>query len=393
VGRLRELAPGSTFALYSYLPKRDRALVSDPDVVVHSSTPAYLVLVLFPASIVLALLRWIPGIERVFPASVRDMRRADALVDLAGVSFIDGREKFLPFNVLTILPAILLGTPVFKLSQAMGPFENPLNRVAARALWRCALVVPRGPATLEHLREARYPDERLFPAPDTAFAFEAGDALSDEGADEVADITAEMDRLAAAGRTTVGMCPSSVIASKAASQGWDYADFLADVVRSVLADGRAVVLFPNATRASSGKLRNNDLPVIAGVVERLGEKTAARVMTVRGDVAAGGLRRIVERCECVAVSRFHAMIGALAAGVPCLVLGWSHKYAEVMAEFGLEGYVVDHAEADAVAFGQRLTALCRERDEVAERIAERLPEVVERSRAQFREVVERVERG
>jgi colanic acid/amylovoran biosynthesis protein len=43
------------------------------------------------------------------------------LIDLAGVSFIDGREKFLPFNILTILPAMLLGVPVVKFAQAMGP--------------------------------------------------------------------------------------------------------------------------------------------------------------------------------------------------------------------------------------------------------------------------------
>lgn len=396
IGRLRDLAPGSTFAVYSYYPAEDRRLVSDPDVAIHSSTPAYLVGVLFPLSLLLAIVRWIPGAHRAFPASVSDLCRADALVDLAGVSFIDGREKYLPFNVFTILPAMLLGTPVFKLSQAMGPFQGALNRFASRLLHRCALVVPRGETTVTYLREAAFPEARMLPAPDTAFAFEMRDALSDEGADEVGELIAAMGRLADAGIDVVGICPSSVIASKALAQGWDYPCFLADVVLSLLHSGRAVLLFPNATREAAGdSARNNDLPVIGQVIERVrssaGDAAQERLLAVRGDVAAAGLRGLVERCTCVAVSRFHAMIAALSTAVPVMVLGWSHKYAEVMADFGLEEYVLDYSEHDAQAFYERLEALCSDAEAIADLIGARARAVAAASAAQFVEVIERLD--
>ncbi len=55
---------------------------------------------------------------------------------------------------------------------------------------------------------------------------------------------------------------------------------------------------------------------------------------------AAELRRLVRVCDVVGVSRFHAMVGALAESVPVAVMGWSHKYAEVMDSFGLARVVL-----------------------------------------------------
>lgn len=391
IGRLRDRDPEAEFVVYSYYPEKDRALISDPAVTVRSSTPAHLVLVLFPFSLLLAPFKamGLGGISRVLPGSVRDLARCDALVDLAGVSFIDGREKFLPFNVLTILPAILLGVPVYKLAQAMGPFRSPVNRLAARILRRCALVVPRGDVTIENLRSVGFPEQRMLPGPDVAFVFEERDALSAEGDDEVRMLINRIEANPGSdGRaaSVVGLCPSSVIASKALREGWDYPGFLAHVAGGLLADGHQVLLFPNATKAERPDTgRNNDLPVIAEVASRLeGVKGASGDLhVVRGDVNAAGLRRLVSRCECVAVSRFHAMVAALALGVPVLVLGWSHKYAEVMAQFGVEEWAFDYSEHDGEAFLMRVRDLIAARNDLTSLIEERMPAVRAAALAQF----------
>src|SRR5690606_25460263 len=116
VGRLSRERPGLRFNAFSYYPKEDRGLVRDPRVTVYSSTPAALVLWLLPWSLLFGVARLLLGrrVLRFAPASIRALGESTALVDVAGVSFIDGREKFLPFNVLTILPARLLGVPVAK---------------------------------------------------------------------------------------------------------------------------------------------------------------------------------------------------------------------------------------------------------------------------------------
>jgi coenzyme F420-reducing hydrogenase beta subunit/polysaccharide pyruvyl transferase WcaK-like protein len=384
IGRIRDRFPDARFTVFSYYPEKDSALIRDAAVSVRSSTPVYLVLVLFPLSLLAAPFARVLGrVPRFFSRSVRELGESAALVDLAGVSFIDGREKFLPFNMLTILPAMLLGTPVFKLAQAMGPFKKPVNRFAARILRRCAMVVARGDVTLSHMETISFPADRLLAAPDIAFLFEARDALSSEGAAEAEELASRARALREAGSAVVGLCPSAVLAGKAKEEGWDYLGFLATLASGLIKDGHSVLLFPNATRAGSAKLRNNDLPVIAEIAERLAGQEAANVLAVRGDMNAAELRVVLAECSVAAVSRFHAMVGALSIGVPVAVVGWSHKYLEVMKQFGLDEFVFDYSAHDPEALRAVVGRLIAERDARAADIVTRLPSVQADSRGQF----------
>lgn len=394
IGRLRDRWPDAKFNVFSYYPRQDRLLVTDPSVTIYSAKPLSLVFVHLPFALALWLCRKVGlhGAVRIMPAAVRALAQSDALIDLAGVSFIDGREKYLPFNVLTILPAMLVQVPVFKLSQAMGPFTHSVNRVAAGLLRRCALVVARGETTRHHLEELGCPSRIVIEAPDVAFGFEARDSLSREGASEVAGLRGTLEDLSREGSLVIGICPSSVIAGKAVAEKWSYSDLLAAVATAMLTDGHAVVLFPNATRAEAGDaLRNNDLPVIRQVMSRLQPHVAAgRVHAVTGDMCAAHLRSVVECCDCAVVSRFHAMVAALSAGVPVLVLGWSHKYREVMAQFGLETWTYDYREHDAESLVSQVRGLVEAREELAAQIAAVLPSVQMGAVKQFEEVSRRV---
>jgi polysaccharide pyruvyl transferase WcaK-like protein len=194
----------------------------------------------------------------------------------------------------------------------------------------------------------------------------------------------------AAGREVVGLCPSAVLASKAAAEGWDYIGFMATVASGLIEDGHAVLLFPNATRARSEKLRNNDIPVIASIAERVGD--AENVLSVAGDMSAASLRVVLESCSCAAVSRFHAMVGALAIGVPVAVVGWSHKYLEVMRQFGLEEFVFDYSAHDPETLRAVVNRLVDERASRTASIVENLRRVQADSRSQFDEMFERLGR-
>jgi len=92
----------------------------------------------------------------------------------------------------------------------------------------------------------------------------------------------------------------------------------------------------------------------------------------------------------VAVSRFHAMVGALSIGVPVAVVGWSHKYLEVMKQFGLEEFVFDYSAHDPGALRAVVNRLLSERDARSADIMERLPGVQAQSRAQFEEMFRRL---
>ncbi|MES9837779.1 MAG: polysaccharide pyruvyl transferase family protein [Candidatus Thiodiazotropha sp.] len=350
IGRIRNRYPEANFNIYSYYPGRDGELIDDPRIRVFSATPLYLVSVLLPCSLLLTLLKalHLKSLAKLVPESIRSLDGSDVLIDLAGVSFIDGREKFLPYNVLTLAPAILLDTPVVKFSQACGPFNNPLNRFLARhTLSRIDKIFARGLKTHQHLQSLSLETVHPDPVADVAFLHQAQDRISDEGRQQLADLG---NRLKSETRKLIGICPSSVLAAISDRQESSYHNQIAALCHQLMAQGYAVLLYPNATREGEmSKLRNNDLPVIRRIADRLkgDNPTLESLYHVDFDINTPGIKQLMGHCRLVMVSRFHAMIAALATGQPVIVLGWSHKYREVMDFFGLGDLVFDFSQLNS----------------------------------------------
>ena len=383
IGRLSEQQPGTRFHVYSYYPGEDRRLVDDPRVTIHSSTPLALVAWLLPWSLLFGLFQKLLGsrVLRFAPAAIRGLASSVALVDLAGVAFIDGREKFLPFNALTILPAWLIGTPVVKMPQATGPYRNWLNRLVARVILpMCRMVWARGPGTLAHLSNARFPGVRFAQADDIAFNFQEDWSLTSEGAGAMRRL---LDRVVAVRATSrvrgiVGLCPSAVLAVQARKVGGTYESVLAALIQRLAASGFLVVLFPNATRESAGSgERNNDLPVMRRLWAECQQANDPAPLMADFDLNAAEIKRLLAAMDIVLVSRFHAMVGALSLGVPPVVLGWSHKYAEVMARFQLQDQVMDHERLGLDELHATVVRVFMERDQLRVRIREQLPAIRE----------------
>jgi polysaccharide pyruvyl transferase WcaK-like protein len=380
VGRLREQRPDAKFHVFTYYPADDRRLLAAEYASLHSSTPKALVLWLLPLSLLFGLLRLVfgRGVLRFGPRAIRALGESTALVDLAGVAFIDGREKFLPFNLLTLLPAWLLGTPVVKMSQATGPFRNRANRLAAAfMLPKCAKVWARGERTYQHLKESGFDGLDFALADDIAFNHKPEYALSNEASPALEHLFAQLAeaRGKAGVRGVIGVCPSSVLAVQSRKQAGNYEQMLSGLVGNLAQQGFLVVLFPNATRALYGEAeRNNDLPVIRRMLDDLPHGSVPPVVFDL-DVNATDIKRIIAETEVVLVSRFHAMVGALSLAVPAAVLGWSHKYAEVMARFGQEGCVMDYKDLGSAELGGQVASVFERRAEIREAIMRNLPTV------------------
>lgn len=340
------------FHVFTYRPAADARVVRDPDVTLHSLTPAAVVFVHVPWAAAYALLRpWASAaVLARFPAGVRALAACAIQVDLAGVSFVEGRARFLPYNVLTLVPAFLLGIPVVKLAQALGPFHARLDRWAARAaLGRCAAVFARGDETLRHL-DALACGTEVRRADDVAFLLETDAAGAPDGAaptvathgetaSAVARAMAEVAFRRHAARAVVGVCPSSLLAARRGSR---YVESMAGLVTDLVAQGDVVVLFPHATRGPDARgARNNDLFALRRILTCLDPAIRDRVVVVDGDTGARELLALTDVLDMAVVSRFHAMVACLSRGVPVVVVGWSHKYREVMRAFDMEEHVVD----------------------------------------------------
>jgi len=378
VGRVRVQDPDARFHVFTYYPADDRRLLRDPRIALHSSTPAALVLRLFPLALLFGLLKKLfgAGMLRHAPGDIRGLAGSTALVDLAGVAFIDGRAKFLPFNVLTLLPAWLLGTPIVKMPQATGPFRNSANHaLAARVLPMCRMLWARGARTREHLEESGFRGLNFAQADDIAFNHRDAYSLTRDGGPALDARFAELEVLRPGeGGGIIGICPSSVVAVQSRKSGGNYEQVLSVLVSELLNAGHAIVLFPNATREAAGDAeRNNDIPVIRRVRDAVGD--GDRLMAFDLDMNTAQIKHVIRGMDAVLVSRFHAMVGALSLQVPAAVLGWSHKYAEVMARFGLEGNVMDYKAMSAADLRASVQRVYGQREEMRAAIAAALPEV------------------
>ncbi len=369
VQTLGERVPDVGFTLFSMYPAEDRALVEDPRIEIVPAAPRQLGVTINLLALLFRVLPPLRGLLRRRSRAVRALVEADVLLDQGGITFSDGREKFLLYNVASVLPALLVGTPVVKCAQAVGPFTNPVNRLAARlVLPRMRLIVTRGRITHDHAVGLGLTN--LLAGADYAFC------LATAG-DEDARARAALDHALLDGPhddgLLIGLSPSVVLARKVEARGGDYVGEMVAFVDQLTGDGHRVLLAPHSVRTGTDATHNNDLPLCRTIHGRLAHPD--RVAFLDREVPSQVLRHLIGRCDAFVTSRFHAMVSGLAMATPTLVIGWSHKYVEVLEMFGQERWAIAHDELAGDELRRRFDELLAERDAVAAAIAEHLPEV------------------
>ena len=303
----------------------------------------------------------------------RSMLDADVVVDVAGISFADGRGiAILGYNVLMTGVPLLLGVPTVKAAQAMGPFESFPNKIAARlVLPHLATICARGARTREHLSTLRL--RNVVDVADLAFSLSEAQDLPSSVASAVR----------AAGDDFIVVMPSAVVRGIFDSNGGDYVSAVVSLIREIRTrTQRGVVIAPHSYRAGMPEGRMNDGPVCREVAKIL--SSDSMVVGVDADLSAGELRRLVSMGSVLVTSRFHAMISGLSTSTPTVVVGWSHKYKEVLDDFGLAEFGMDSSElshpeklADVVA------KVLLNSSAISEQISDALPAVRDRSMKNF----------
>jgi len=157
---------------------------------------------------------------------------------------------------------------------------------------------------------------------------------------------------------------------------------LRTIVGDLYARDLHVLVMPNATRARVDVPRNNDITVISRLRDRIAAEPegidASALSYVHFDLNTASIRSLVQRVPAGHHLALPGMVAALAVGVSPLVVGWSHKYEEVLEIFGCEGDAVDFSEAD-----QKIPVL-------VERMLQKIPVLVERMLAEYETTRERI---
>lgn len=344
------LAPhADDFALASILPARDRAQVGPDSARIVNASYLYWLLFVTPLLVVFWPLRRV-SLVRALLARLplcRDFAVSDAVVDLSGIAFVDGRGlALLHYNFSLALPGLFFGVPVHKLSQAMGPFRGRLNRaLASWVLSRCATVHARGTTTLQQLKELGIQGAIL--APDTSFALDIYEQVRKRARQQ-------LERIGdSAARALIIVSPSAVVNAHCNSAGVDMLGTFSAVIADLISRGFNVALLAHST--NTGISKNDDSKLVRELEDRVRlSGVRVRRLNPHGDPALA--RALIAEADVFVASRFHSMIAALSQAVPVVTVGWSHKYAEAAAPFGMDDFTIDYSELTP----QRLTRLLDE---------------------------------
>ena len=79
--------------------------------------------------------------------------------------------------------------------------------------------------------------------------------------------------------------------------------------------------------------------------------------------------------DLMVTSRFHGMIAGLSMGVPTLVIGWSHKYGEVLKMFELENLAFDYKNMTDKSLQSAFGNMYKNESAIHQKIAKNLPAV------------------
>jgi len=365
--------PDASFTLFSMYPAEDRRQNPYPQLEIIDARPRPLGTTINLLALLYRILPPLRSLLRRRSRSIGALARSSVLLDQMGISFTDGREKFLLYNTAALLPAFNLRVPVIKCAQAIGPFENPVTkRVSRWFLPRVHTIVTRGRITHEYAVGLGLTN--LLDGADSAFR------LALRG-DEDASLAARLDlSVFDSGATVIGVSPSVVVQKKIDAAGGDYLGLITGLIDELVAQGTRVVLVPHSVRTGTDTEQNNDLPLCRRIYAQL--RTPEGVLFVDGEFSSHELRRLIGRCDLFVTSRFHAMVSALAVATPVLVIGWSHKYEEVLEMFGLEQWALPYSAASPAGLRARVAELEEAAPTIVRSIDLALPRVLEKAALQ-----------
>ena len=330
------------FAVASILPKHDKVINNQNNFRIISSDYKIWILITTP----LCLLLW-PFRKKKFAIwcackipILKDFSDIDAVIDLSGIAFVDNRGlALLVYNVAITLPGIFFDKPVYKLSQALGPFNNKINKTAAKwILNRCRKVIVRGEKSLENVRAIDIKNAEHYP--DTSFALNINKNIRKKALDLVKKKVPTYNNT-----KLIIMSPSAVLESYCRKTGLNLVNEFCKTVHSLSMQGMHCALIAHST--DTGIAKNDDLSVIRSIQKRYKSKYNIVITTfdAKGDPRLA--RAIIGMSEVFIACRFHSLIAALSQAVPVISIGWSHKYQEAASSFWMEPYSIDYKHVNA----------------------------------------------
>jgi len=199
--------------------------------------------------------------------------------------------------------------PVVFLPQAFGPFERSDQRKWSRALLENASIIfARDRISLRHLEDLGVANNARV-APDFTVGLDVG------------LIPAQFTEPFGA------IVPNEKLVTQGKISEEDYVAALVEVARGMRKSGlRPVIVVHEFNDRQIG--------------QKVAERASATFFTHSNPLV---LKRVLGDAQFAVASRFHAIVSALALATPVAAFGWSHKYEELMRDFGVPDWLMGDA--------------------------------------------------
>ncbi len=295
---------------------------------------------------------------------VRTFEEAHIVFDIGGITFSSERPlSGLLINATWLLLGVLGGAPVVKLSQAYGPAPSWwFRRVSAALLGRAKKLVARGDESYATLERMGLADKACVCA-DLVFL------LGTEETDDTRRVSRGNCPL------VIGIAPSAILYGRMGRKR--YLPLIVETIERLAREhpDAQFWLYAHCFRHEE-TLNNNDMPVCQAVFAGLSADVRRRARLIGGDYSPGEMKSLIAMTDVFLSSRFHAMVSALACGVPVAVVGWSHKYREVLKQFDLDTAISERM-VTVDSLGELMSGLVRDREAYRNKIASHLAGVKE----------------
>ncbi len=326
---------GVKYSLFSVYPESDIKQNPYDFLKVVSTKPEQLIFIAFPLAILFYLLKKIKFVKSFILKNniLMNLYKCDLIVDAAGITFVDSRGLIMnTYNFICIATPLLMGVKVIKFSQAMGPFQSFWNkRLGRMVLPKIDTICARGKITEAYLIDFGLNNVEL--CADGAFMMK-DDEYATNYVDDIVDNDSFYEK------RVVGLSISSVVEGYCHKNNIDYIGIMRRFVHYLNLEGYGVLIIANAARKGKTKPKNNDLIVCQKLYDSLDDQSLSRWYD--DEFTPEVIRELISKMDMLVASRFHAMIGALEKEVPVLLIGWSHKYKEVLDMFEIGEYAIDY---------------------------------------------------
>lgn len=247
---------------------------------------------------------------------IKSLENSQLTLDISGISFVENRGfKYLIYNSLTVLIPFTCGSRIIKLPQSIGPIKsNYYKKISKYILNKCSEIYARGRTTGNELENLNI---KFILSSDLGFL----------NSSEI-----KFKNLANNQKLKIGLNPSIVVKKYFEINKIDYESIMQNLIIELNNLGYEVTIFPQSFSQKSEKSVFDDSTLVKKICMNIDNK---KNRILNNDFSIEELNDIYSSIDVCVTSRFHGMIMSINNNVYPIVIGWNHKYQEVLDDLGL----------------------------------------------------------